>query len=87
MTLPDREAPRTARTIVPQQGLKMVMPYMDENEDTVVPVQPVVEPYPIKESNVDLPELTGQCQYFASVPGHGSTTRRKDVALSYFPLD
>ncbi|KAG0141930.1 hypothetical protein CROQUDRAFT_673849 [Cronartium quercuum f. sp. fusiforme G11] len=56
VTLPDRDAPRTVRTIVPRQGVKMVMPYMDENEDTVVPVQPVVEPYPIKESIVEFHE-------------------------------
>ncbi|CAH7686747.1 hypothetical protein PPACK8108_LOCUS21447 [Phakopsora pachyrhizi] len=59
ITLPDRESQRTVRSIVPIQGMKMVMPYQDDNEDLIVPVQPVAEPYPIEESvfeNVDPPE-------------------------------
>jgi hypothetical protein len=59
ITLPDRESQRTVRSIVPIQGLKMVIPYQNENEDLIVPIQPVAEPFAIEESAVELPEPPG----------------------------
>ncbi|WAR51880.1 hypothetical protein PtB15_1B316 [Puccinia triticina] len=56
ITLPDRESQRTVRSIVPIQGLKMVLPYQNENEDLIVPIQPVAEPFAIEESAVEIPE-------------------------------
>ncbi|EFP74416.2 uncharacterized protein PGTG_00372 [Puccinia graminis f. sp. tritici CRL 75-36-700-3] len=56
ITLPDRESQRTVRSIVPIQGLKMVIPYQNENEDLIVPIQPVAEPFAIEESAVEIPE-------------------------------
>lgn len=56
ITLPDRESQRTVRSIVPIQGLKMVIPYQNENEDLIVPMQPVAEPFAIEESAVEIPE-------------------------------
>lgn len=60
ITLPDRESQRTVRSIVPIQGLKMVIPYQNENEDLIVPMQPVAEPFAIEESAVEIPEPSGQ---------------------------
>ncbi|KAI9603655.1 hypothetical protein KEM48_000416 [Puccinia striiformis f. sp. tritici PST-130] len=56
ITLPDRESQRTVRSIVPIQGIKMVMPYQNDNDDVIMPLQPVAEPFAIEESAVEIPE-------------------------------
>lgn len=49
VALPDRGPQRTARTIVPRQGVPMAQPFQDENDETVLPPQPIALPYRIEE--------------------------------------
>ncbi|KAI7933813.1 hypothetical protein MJO29_016651, partial [Puccinia striiformis f. sp. tritici] len=51
-----RESQRTVRSIVPIQGIKMVMPFQNDNDDVIMPLQPIAEPFAIEESAVEIPE-------------------------------